>query len=213
MIYLTVITEEVLSSTGIGRWYDDEYEDKTTIIRYLFCFNPNNEKLYFHNLKYFKNGIILEKDTYRKLKELFTIKELGYTIKDSEWGFPSIEESGNYSYEHYGRTSIHRRQFIDKKATYELCQFLNDGLDFTLYCPCISINPNSTTNFGQTIGGTFTKYNYPQYLPTPYCRILDFGVNPMERVILDDFISVPYDLYTKNKSNYIPVEIDRPDDD
>ena len=130
MIYLTVITEEVLSSTGIGRWYDDEYEDKTTIIRYLFCFNPNNEKLYFHNLKYFKNGIILEKDTYRKLKELFSIKELDYTIKDSEWGFPSIEESGNYSYEHYGRTSIHRRQFIDKKATYELSQFLNDGLDF-----------------------------------------------------------------------------------
>ena len=76
-----------------------------------------------------------------------------------------------HEYSHENRVSYHRRQYIDKETTYEICQLLNDGLGFTLYCPCVFVNPATTNTADQTMGGIFTRIYYPHYLPSPTCCV------------------------------------------
>lgn len=189
MILLTVITEETLSVKSIGRWYDDDSEESTYITKHLFCLNPQNETMYFG---------IQRSDPIYKIKKLLSPQNMDYIIGGYGWE--------THEYSHEKRVSYHRRQYIDKETTYEICQILNDGLGFTLYCPCVFVNPATTNTVDQTWGGRFTRIFYPHYLPSPTCCVTGIDSKVMSRVNWNDFIHIPYSIKKIAECTFKPIE-------
>lgn len=189
MILLTVITEETLSVESIGRWYDNDCEESTYIIKHLFCLNPQDENMYYG----VQDNNLLSSPIDR-IKELLSSQETDYIKGSYGW------ETHERSYEK--RVSYHKRQYIDKGTTYEICQLLNEGLGFTLYCPCVFVNPTTTNTAEQTMGGRFTKIFYPHYLPSPTCCVTGIDSRVMSKINLDDFMQIPHSVKEKNMCTF-----------
>lgn len=189
MILLTVITEETLSVESIGRWYDDDSEESTYIIKHLFCLNPQNETMYFG----IQNNNLLS-NPINKIKKLLSPQNMDYITGEYGWE--------THEYSRANRVSYHRRQYIDKEATYKICHLLNDGLGFTLYCPCVFVNPTTTNTADQTMGGRFTRIFYPHYLPSPTCCVTGIDSKVMSKINPDDFMQIPHSVKEKNMCTF-----------
>lgn len=203
MIFITVIAvEEVIFKRGdwdedAGKWLSDPDTWYKHVFRHIFAYSPDNDKLIRPNMHIIKDKFGNDRIIYANtcIDETDTF----YSIKMKEYE-KSYSDLRNPNLRYHNDTC----QYVDIVNTRQLCETLNNMLDYLLYVPCFHVDPSSVTPVKITHlkGGDNLEEIFPLYLPNPICRISKFKKCIMQEVFPKDFKYVEYERIEKKRSKY-----------
>lgn len=201
MVFLSLIAEECVTCKTHGRWYEEEEEWSRTIIRHLFMFNPEHEKLFVLDRSGLMFGQKCPSNVFDRILKFQESQQSEFNPCEKDLSY-EIKIGDN-------RCTYYNCQYVDRDNTLRLCNYLNDGLDYLLYTPVVYINPSSMSPLHSDSlgGGKIKEYRYPYYLPNPTGRISSYDRCQLEEITGKDFVFVsPHNIREKQGIELLKVK-------